>query len=424
MTSARDPGSAMDSPRPLRRVGLRAPLLGVVVLGFAMLALWFITSTPAAPVLTRSSIIIDTVVRRDLVKDVRAPGTLAPTNVHYLTAQTSARVERLVAESGARVRAGEVVLVLSNPDVLTQSLEAEQRVRSAQSDLANLRSTLQLQALAQEGIVASVTTQAASAAEGERVSDTLARYRYVSQVESATATNFAREMSTRLRVERERLAVMREAVAEQINAKRAQITQLQAIAANQRARLQSLEVRAPSAGILQDFELQLGQWVPEGATLARIIEPGLLKAILRVAETEATAVRPGQTAVVDLRNGTITGRVARKSTGAFNGTIPVDIELPRALPGGAVPDLNIDGTIQLDVLPNVLTIGRPALSSPNAVVNLYRLTADGTAAVRVQVQLGAITATRAEVRAGLAAGDRVIVSDMSSYSTVERVRLK
>jgi multidrug resistance efflux pump len=375
-------------------------------------------------VLTRGSIIIDTVVRRDLVQDVRAPGTLAPTNVQYLTAQTSARVERLVAEPGARVRAGEVVLVLSNPDVLTQSLEAEQRVRSAQSDLANLRSTLQLQALAQEGIVASVTTQAASAAEGERVSDTLARYRYVSEVESATATNFAREMSTRLRVERERLAVMREAVAEQINAKRAQITQLQAIAANQRARLQSLEVRAPSAGILQDFDLQLGQWVPEGATLARIIEPGQLKAILRVAETEATAVRPGQTTVVDFRNGTIAGRVARKSTGAFNGTIPVDIELPTALPSGAVPDLNIDGTIQLDVLPNVLTIGRPALSAPNAVVNLYRLTADGTAAVRVQVQLGAITATRAEVRAGLAAGDRVIVSDMSSYSTVERVRLK
>ena len=424
MTSVRGPSSSMDSPRPPQKVRFRASLLGVVVLGCAIGALWFSTSTPAAPVLTRGSIIIDTVVRRDLVQDVRAPGTLAPTNVQYLTAQTSARVERLVAEPGARVRAGEVVLVLSNPDVLTQSLEAEQRVRSAQSDLANLRSTLQLQALAQEGIVASVTTQAASAAEGERVSDTLARYRYVSEVESATATNFAREMSTRLRVERERLAVMREAVAEQINAKRAQITQLQAIAANQRARLQSLEVRAPSAGILQDFDLQLGQWVPEGATLARIIEPGQLKAILRVAETEATAVRPGQTTVVDFRNGTIAGRVARKSTGAFNGTIPVDIELPTALPSGAVPDLNIDGTIQLDVLPNVLTIGRPALSAPNAVVNLYRLTADGTAAVRVQVQLGAITATRAEVRAGLAAGDRVIVSDMSSYSTVERVRLK
>ena len=424
MTSALDPGSAMDSPRALRSARFRAPLLGIVVLGCAIGALWFSTSTPAAPVLTRSSIITDTVVRRDLVQDVRAPGTLAPTNVQYLTAQTSARVERLVAEAGARVRAGEVVLVLSNPDVLTQSLEAEQRVRSAQSDLVNLRSTLKLQALAQEGIVASVTTQAASAAEGERVSDSLARYRYVSQVESATATNFAREMATRLRVERERLAVMREAVAEQINAKREQITQLQAIAANQRARLQSLEVRAPSAGILQDFELQLGQWVPEGATLARIIEPGLLKAILRVAETEATAVQPGQTAVIDFRNGTITGRVARKSSGAFNGTIPVDIELPTTLPAGAVPDLNIDGTIQLDVLRSVLTISRPALGTPNAVVNLFKLTADGTAAVRVQVQLGAITATRAEVRAGLAAGDRVIVSDMSSYSTVERVRLK
>lgn len=417
----------MDSPRAPRtprRPKARVLTVGAIALCCAATAVWYSTSAPAAPIIARSSLLIDTVVRGDVVHDIRAPGALVPVSVQYLTAQTSARVERLLADPGSRVRAGDIVMILSNPDVLTRALEAEQRVAEAQIDLANLRSALRLQALSQEGVVASMTTQAAAATDGQRISDSLARYRFVSQVEFSAATRQAGEMSTRLRIERERLDVMRAAIAEQLDAKREQIKQLQAIAASQRQRLQSLEVRAPTSGVLQDLDLQLGQWVPEGATLARIIQPEQLKAILRVAESEATAVQLGQSAMIDLRNVIIPGRVARKSAGAVDGTIPVEIALPARLPAGAVPELSIDGTIQLDVIPNALGISRPPLSAPNAVVTLFKLTADGTTAVRVRVQLGAVTTSRAEVRAGLVAGDRIIISDMSAFATTDRVRLQ
>jgi HlyD family secretion protein len=416
--------SAMDTPRtrPARR---RWPLLvGALVIGSAIVAIWLNSSSPAAPTIARSTVVIDSVIRGDLVSEVRAPGTLVPEHVRYLTAQTSARVERLLAEPGARVRAGEILLVLSNPDVLTQMLEAEQRVQQARIDLVNLRSTLRLEALSQEGVVASMATQEATATQGQRVADSLYKSQYISRVESANAAALASEMSSRLRVERERLDLMRAAVSEQEDAMRGQVAQLEAIATNQRARLQSLEVRAPTSGVLQELDLQLGQWVSEGAFLARIIQPEQLKAVLRIAESDAAEIAPGQTVSVDIRSSVIAGRVARKATGAVDGIIPVDVTLQTQLPTGAVPDLNVDAIVQLNVVPQVLSLGRPSQSTRRTNINLFKVMPDGNAAVRVRVQLGAVTATRAEVLSGLGPGDRVIVSDMNAYATYDRVRLK
>ncbi len=414
----------MDSPRSRPRRWWRSPLAGVLLLGGAVIAAWTLTSAPAAPLVSTNTLVIDSVVQGDLVNEVRAPGTLVPENVHYLTAQTSARVERLLVEPGARVRSGDVLLVLSNPDVLTQSLEAEQRVRKAQIDLVTLLATLRLQALAQEGLVATMTTQEASASQSQRVADSLFTYRFASQIESAHATTLAREMTTRLRVERERLGIMRATITEQLDAKRGQIAQLRAIATNQRARVQSLEVRAPTSGVLQDLALQLGQWVPEGSLLARIVQPEQLKAVLRVAEADATGIQSGQSVAVDVRSGVIAGRVSRKATGAVAGIIPVDVALAPGLPAGAVPDLNVDGTVQMDVMRNVLSIGRPALGARSTAVSLFKLVENGRAAVRVRVQLGNVTTHRVEVLSGLRPGDRVILSDMTAYATAERVALK
>lgn len=424
MTQPHAQGSQMDSRRTPPRRRWRTPLAGVLLIGAAVIAAWTLTSAPAAPVVSVNTLVIDSVVQGDLVNEVRAPGTLVPENVRYLTAQTSARVERLLVEPGVRVRSGDVLLVLSNPDVLTQSLEAEQRVREAQIDLVNLRATLRLQALAQEGLVATMTTEEASASQSRRIADSLFKYRFASQVESTNATTLAREMTTRLRVERERLGIMRATITEQLDAKRGQIAQLRAIATNQRARLQSLEVRAPTSGVLQDLALQLGQWVPEGSLLGRIVQPEQLKAVLRVAEADATGIQSGQSVAVDVRSGMIAGRVTRKATGAVGGIIPVDVALAPRLPPGAVPDLNVDGTVQMDVMRNVLSIGRPALGARSTTVSLFKLVDNGRAAIRVRVRLGNVTTNRVEVASGLRPGDRVILSDMTAYAAAERVALK
>ena len=414
----------MDIVRaPKKKTGRNVAIVaGVLVLGTATVLLAKLD--PAAPTVERSTLLVDSVGRGDIVRDVRAPGTLVPEQIRYVTAQASARVERLSSESGQNVKQGDLLLSLSNPDLQIQTLQADQQVREAQIQLLNLRTNLRAQILQQEGAVASINTQLVNTAQVQRATDSLAKMKLVSPFEQNNAKAAHDEMETRYRIEKDRLELMKANIDAQINVQAAQVEQLKAIAANQRNRLNSLEVRAPEGGVVQDLTLQLGQWVPEGTTLARVVQPGKLKAVLRIPESQAKDIQIGQKATIDTRNGIIPGHVQRKDPGAQGGTVTIDVALDGPLPSGAVPDLSVDGTIVIDKMTNVLYTGRPAFGAAGGTVSLFKLTEEGDAAVRVQVELGRSAVNSIEVVRGLSAGEKVILSDMTAYAGAERVRIK
>ena len=128
-------------------------------------------------------------------------------------------------------------------------------------------------------------------------------------------------------------------------------------------------------------------------------------------------------ATVDTRAGLVTGRVARMDPAAIGGTVTVDIVLVGALPKGARPDLTIDGTIELERLADVVFVGRPAIGEEGATILLFRLDATGHAR-RVAVTLGRVSASAVEIRTGLRPGDQVVLSDMTQWDGVDRVRVK
>lgn len=414
----------MDIVRaPKKKTGRNVAIGGGVLL-LVVTAVGLARLDPAVPSVERSTLLIDSVQRGNIVRDVRGPGTLVPEQIRYVTAQASARVERLNSESGQNVKAGDLLLGLSNPDLQIQTMQAEQQVRQAQIDLLNLRTNLRSQIMQQEGVVATMNTQLVNATQVARATDSLAKLKLVSPFEANNAKAQAEEMSTRHRIEKDRLELMKQAIDAQIQTQTSQVAQLRAIAANQQDRLSSLQVRAPEAGVVQDLTLQLGQWVPEGTTLARVVQPGKLKAVLRIPESQAKDIQIGQRATIDTRNGLIAGHVARKDPGAAGGSVTIDVKLDGELPPGAVPDLSVDGTIEIDKMDGVLYTGRPAFGASGATIGLFKLTESGDEAVRVQVELGRSSVNTIEILRGLAAGEKVILSDMTQYAGAERVRIK
>ena len=399
-------------------------MIGGAVAAVVIFTIWTLTLDPAAQSIERSAVLIDSVRKGDVVRDVRGPGTLVPEHIRWITAQASARVERLASESGKTVGAGDLLLELSNPDLEIQTMQAEQQVRQAQIELLNIKTNLRSQLLTQQGVVATMNTQFVSASQEARAADSLAKSKLLSSFELANRRAQAEEFSTRLRVERERLKLMEQAIDSQIATQAGQVDQLKAIAANQKERLRSLMVRSPDGGVLQDLTLQLGQWVPAGTTLAKVVQPGKLKAVLRIPESQAKDVALGQKASIDTRNGIVAGHVLRKDPSAQGGSVTVDVILDGPLPKGAVPDLSVDGTIEIEKLTNVMYSGRPAFSAGSGAVSLFRLEAGGKSAVRVPVELGRSSVNVIEIVHGLAVGDKIIVSDMSQYANVARVRIK
>ncbi len=414
----------MDIARaPQKKTG-RNVTIGVGVAAVLIVTVALSGLDPAAPSVQRVAILVDSVRQGDVVREVRGPGTLVPEQIRWITAQASARVDRKSAESGERVGAGQVLLEMSNPDLQIQTMLAEQQVRQAQIELLNLRTNLRSAILTQEGVVATARTTYVSATQESLAADSLQRRNLISGFELSNRKAQAEEATVRYRVERERLELQRAAIDSQIATQSSQVVQLEAIAERQRNRLQSLSVRAPEAGVLQDLTLQLGQWVPEGTTLAKVVQPGRLKAVLRIPESQAKDVSIGQSATVDTRNGIVRGRVVRKDPSAIQGSVTVDIALEGPLPPGAVPDLSVDGTIQIERLNNILYTGRPAFGTGTGQVGLFKIVDGGSTAVRVPVTLGRTSVNTVEILSGLAIGDLVILSDMTQYAAVDRVRIK
>ncbi len=414
----------MDIARAPQKKTKRNLVIGGVAGVVIILTMALSNLDPAVPTVPRAGVLIDSVRRGDVVREVRGPGTLVPENIRWITAQASARVERKLVEAGDRVQTGQLLLDLSNPDLQIQTMQAEQQVRQAQIDLLNLKTNLRSALLTQQGAVASTRTQYVSATQEAMAADSLVKLKLISTFEMANRKAQAEEFTTRLRVEQERLQLMEQAIDSQISVQSSQVVQLKAIAARQQARLSSLEVRAPENGVLQDLTLQLGQWVPEGTTLAKVVQPGNLKAVLRIPESQAKDVALGQTAVIDTRNGLVKGRVARKDPSALGGTVTIDVALEGALPAGAVPDLSVDGTIEIQKLTNILFSGRPAFGPGSGTVGLFKLDPSGSYASRVQVELGRSSVNTIEILRGLEPGDRIILSDMTQYANVDRVRIK
>lgn len=413
----------MDIARqPLRnrarlvRGGLAAAALLVVFLGVASLK-------PSVPSVARQTLWVDPVRRGEMVREVRGSGTLVPEHVRFITAVSAGRVDRVLAQPGEVVEPQTVLLQLSNPDVQIQSLQAEQQLTAAEAQLLTLRTSLTAERLTQEGAVATSRTAYADATRQAKAADSLVRQNLVARNDDALAKDRAVEAETRYRVEQQRLALMTQTLDAKIAVQRSQVDRLRAIAAFQQNVVRSLEVRAGDSGVVSDLTLQLGQWVLAGTVLAKVVQPGQLKAVLQIPETQAKDVTISQKVAIDTRNGIIPGRVVRTDPNAINGTVAVDVALDGPLPAGVRPDLSVDGTIEIERLQNVIYTGRPSNSQSNSTIAMFKLTKDGSYAYRVQVMLGRSSVSTVEIQRGLNVGDSVVLSDMSQWDNAERVKL-
>jgi HlyD family secretion protein len=190
-----------------------------------------------------------------------------------------------------------------------------------------------------------------------------------------------------------------------------------------RSQLDALKVRPGMDGMLQQVPVEVGQRVAPGTNLARVAQPDKLKAVVRIAETQARDLQLGQTAAVDTRNGVVPGHVSRIDPAAQQGTVTIDIGLDGPLPKGARPDLTVDGTIELERLENVLYVGRPAQGQAEGLVGLFVLGEGTSEAARRKVKLGRASVNTVEIVEGLKEGERVILSDTSQWDAFDRIRL-
>jgi HlyD family secretion protein len=379
---------------------------------------------PAAPTLDRSTAVIDTVKRGQMLREVRGNGTLVPQVTRWVPAPADGRVEKILVQAGVEVGAGTVIVELSNPQMEQQAIDAEFQLKAAQADEESLRVRLESENMTQQSAIATINAEYSQAKILLDTDEVLAKQGLVAELLLKISRVKVQDLANRLKVEQQRLAISGRATRAQINAQDSRIQQLRALAKLKKDQVDALKVRAGTNGVLQVVAVQEGQQVAPGVNIARVADPASLKAELKIPETQIKDVRLGQSVTVDTRNGIIQGRVSRIDPAAREGTFVVDAELTGALPASARPDLSVDGTIELERLQNVLYVGRPAFGQGQQTVGMFRLTPDGQEAVRTQVTLGRSSVSTIEIVSGFKEGDQVILSDTSAIDSYNRIRVR
>jgi HlyD family secretion protein len=408
-----------DPRKKIKRVAVYAGgviALLVVVLGLARLE-------PAAPGVDRSTIWIDTVKRGPMVREVRGSGTLVPEDIRWISATTLGKVERILLRPGRTVQADEVILELSNPQLQQELQDTEFKLSAAEASLKNLRAQLDNEYLQMQASAAGIEAEYRKALLQADVNEQMAKQHLVSDFTMRQSRLDADQLTIRNDIAKKQLVSNRESMPARIAVQQSDVDQAKAIVALKRRQAADMQVRAGFPGVLQIVPVEVGQQVSPGTNLARVANPSLLKAEVKISETQAKDIQIGQKASVDTRNGIVVGRVVRVDPSVQNGTVTVDIALDGPLPKGARPDLSVDGTIELERLSDVLYVGVPAIAQEQSLTNLFRVGSDGIA-TRVQVKLGRASVSAIEVLDGLNAGDQVILSDTSAVGGYDRIRLQ
>jgi HlyD family secretion protein len=392
-------------------------LLGGVTYGLSKLR-------PAAPSVDRATIWPDEVKRGPMVREVRGLGTLVPEDIRWVAAQTDAHVDKWVLRPPAVVKPSSIIMELSDPIVQKDAVDAEFQLKGAEADYANLKVQVDSDLMNQKANEAAVRSDYEQARLQHDVDEKL----YKEGIGSDHIRNLSRvkeeQLAIRVQLETERTKIAVDSAKARLAAQQAKVEEMRALYQLKKTQADALHVRAGIDGVLQLLPVDVGQHVTPGMNLARVADPKKLRAEIKIAETQAKDVMPGQKASIDTRNGIVGGHVSRVDPSVINGTVTVDVTIDDPLPPGARPDLSVDGTITLENLKDVLYVGRPVHGQSDSTIGIFKIVDDGAEAVRVNVKLGRSSVNTIEILDGLKVGDKVILSDMSAWDNFDRVRLK
>jgi multidrug efflux pump subunit AcrA (membrane-fusion protein) len=398
--------------------GLVAGLLLLVAAGVALARIDFRSQR-----VDRDKVSIDTVQRGTLEVKVSANGELLSKNVEEIGAQVTGRVARKHVRAGDVVVAGQLLVELTNPQLVAGAEEAYSAWEGAVAELKADEADLQTQVLNQEVVVTQAQFDLERAALQLEAETQLIDERVISAIDYRRTQLDVAQLTKTRDIEEKRLRKIRDNVEVQMAVRQSRVDEL--ARALERARDQAAGLRAVAgiAGIVQSVNVDVGEQLQPGTPIGRIAQQDALYAELEVPAREAGAVRTGQAVLVDTRSGTVDGVVTRVDPGVNDGTVVVDVDLRGELPAGARPHLPIEGVVYVSRLADTLYVGKPAYVKTHAAISVYKLDADGRYATRVTIETGDVSLNYLQVLQGLAPGDRIITSEVGEWQDEARILL-
>jgi len=395
----------------------------MLIVGVTGNYIWFLGQ--AEFVVDRDIVVYDQIKRGKFSVSVRGTGLLIPDNIQWLSASVEARVERVIVKAGKSVKKGDLIVELSNPQ-LVQLLEETQweleaKVAESKAEKVEQKSALLIQkALMLDAQLNYESSKLRQEAHTELFQKSTGAVSKIDYEQTRLATT---QFKQRWQIQQEVLASMKANIDAQNNARAARLKKMKKTLERAQQHVNSLMVVATIDGIVQEVPVEPGQRISMGGDIAKIAQQNSLIVELQVPELQIRDVAVGQNVVIDTRNYKVAGIVSRVDPAVINGTVQVDVRFVGDLPNDARPDLTVDGEIIIADIQDTLYVNRPIFAQSHSTSAIYKVDENGDFAQRITVKFGKGSVNQIQVLDGLAIGDKIIISDPSTWETYQKVRI-
>lgn len=406
--------------RPNIKRYILVPLLGLPLL-FVVKYLWFLGQADFS--IDRDTLMFGEVKRGKFTVSVRGTGVLVPDNIQWLSAHVEGTVVRRAVRAGNVVKKGDLIVELSNPQLVQELAEAQWELEAQEAESKAAKVAQELALLEQKASLSNVKMNYESSLLRQKAQSKLLSTNAVSRLDYEKTVLETDQFNQRWVISQDQLAKMQQNVIAQDNARTARLNKATKILERIQQQVDNLQVKATMDSIVLEMPLELGQRIMMGANIAKLAQQNSLIAELKVPEIQIRDVAVGQAVLVDTRNSEIRGVISRVDPAVINGGVQIDVELSGDLPDDARPDLSVDGEIKVAEIPDALYVSRPLFAQSRSHSAFYKLTEDGQFAERVEVITGYGSVSQIQVIEGLEVGDRIITSDSTRFENYQKVRI-
>src|ERR1700691_906487 len=292
----------MDIARPeekQRKRIRRMVYAGVGVLLAVPITTALVRLKPAAPSVDRTTVWTDTVKRGPMMLEVRGLGTLVPETTWTVPAATEGGVAKRYLLPGSPVKAGTVILDLTNPQLEQETLDAEYQLKGAEASLEQTKAQLQNQLMDKRTQAASVSSQYRTTEMQKDAKEQLLKNGLAATLDVKSVEVQAEELEKQNDLAQKEVETFANSIDAQLAVQQATVDQKRALDRLKQSQLDELHVRPGVDGVLQELDVDVGQQVAQGTVLLKVAQPMQLKAALQIAETQAKDLSIGQAASID-----------------------------------------------------------------------------------------------------------------------------
>jgi HlyD family secretion protein len=401
--------------RVVRRVAAAVIAIAALAFFFAATVRWLRPSFDRR--VTRTA----RVQRGSIASTLEANGTVVPLVEQVVSSPVEARVLRVGRRAGDRVRAGDELLTLDTSASQLEAARLDDRVAQKQSTETELRLRLEESIATLRAQIEQKKLDAQIVHYSAQQKATLRSEGLIAEQDALGAAAMAKKTDIELRQLEEALARALRSRDVQLSASRADISMAQREREESRRQLELAMLRADRDGILTSIVGEVGATIRRGDVLARIADLSAYRVEASISDIHAARLAAGMRAKVTLDGAAIDGSIESVDPRIVNGVVKFFITLDQPANARLRNNLRVDVAVITGTRNDTLVVQRGALARADTT---HAYVIRGDEALRVPMRFGLAGTETIEILDGAREGDELVISDVTDYEGVEKVRVK